>query len=148
MGEFFCGWRRKLGCVTLVVACVATAGWGRSFSDTDIIEFYVGKNSTEVLYSFDCSVVWKRFHDEESHDEISFPMWDTCPQTDYAFFDDPKFDWNWRWAGFGVGACYTEAAVLWIVPYWSITVPLTLLSAYLILWPGKRKPPAEKPVTR
>lgn len=28
--------------------------------------------------------------------------------------------------------------VQWMLPYWSISFPLTLLSAYLILWPGKR----------
>ena len=30
MGEFFHGWRRKVGIVTLVIACVFMAGWVRS----------------------------------------------------------------------------------------------------------------------
>jgi len=25
-----------------------------------------------------------------------------------------------------------------MIPYWMVAVPLTLLSAYLLLWPGKR----------
>jgi len=35
MAEFFKGWRRKVGCVTLVMACVFTAGWFRSLSHED-----------------------------------------------------------------------------------------------------------------
>jgi len=31
MGDFFKGWRRKAGCVTLVMACTFAAAWVRSF---------------------------------------------------------------------------------------------------------------------
>ena len=30
MGDFFHGWRRKVGLLTLVMACVFTAGWIRA----------------------------------------------------------------------------------------------------------------------
>ena len=36
MGEFFSGWRRKIGVVTLVTACVLMAGWIRSLRDGDV----------------------------------------------------------------------------------------------------------------
>ena len=32
MRDFFRGWMRKAGCVTLVMACVLTSAWLRSFS--------------------------------------------------------------------------------------------------------------------
>ena len=38
MGEFFQGWRRKIGCVTLVMAFVLVLGWIRSFYVEDFID--------------------------------------------------------------------------------------------------------------
>ena len=37
MGEFFKPWRRKLGIVTLVLACVFMGGWVRSYSAHDAL---------------------------------------------------------------------------------------------------------------
>lgn len=37
MREFFHGWKRKVGVLTLVIACVFAAGWIRSNSTTDIL---------------------------------------------------------------------------------------------------------------
>src|SRR5262245_25775563 len=38
MREFFKGWKRKLGVVTLGLACAFAAGWVRSYSEFDKIE--------------------------------------------------------------------------------------------------------------
>lgn len=37
MREFFRGWERKLGALTLMLACVFTAGWVRSLAMTDFL---------------------------------------------------------------------------------------------------------------
>lgn len=37
MRDFFKGWRRKIGVATLVMACVFTAGWIRSFAISDFL---------------------------------------------------------------------------------------------------------------
>jgi hypothetical protein len=37
MGEFFRSWHRKVGCVTLVMACLFTAGWIRSNEYREIV---------------------------------------------------------------------------------------------------------------
>src|SRR5665213_3931590 len=42
MGEFFIGWRRKTGCVTLVVALAITATWLRSHEYSDSYTFGYG----------------------------------------------------------------------------------------------------------
>src|SRR6266700_4979357 len=39
MGDYFKPWRRKLGVVTLLLACVFVAGWVRSLSTFDSIAF-------------------------------------------------------------------------------------------------------------
>ncbi len=47
-------------------------------------------------------------------------------------------EWRTDWIGFHFGAANATAGSIrrvefWIVPYWSIVIPLTLLSAYLLL---------------
>ena len=59
--------------------------------------------------------------------------------------------WTWRLCGFGV--CYDKLAtevgdrmISFAIPYWACTVPLTLLSAYLLLSkPRAAKPPVAQP---
>ena len=57
MGEFFNGWRRKTGCVTLVMACLLTDGWILSASRTDIANFrLLGKQ--HIVSSEEQSIQW------------------------------------------------------------------------------------------
>jgi len=37
MRDFFRGWKRKAGCVTLVTACLLMAGWVRSLGNAELI---------------------------------------------------------------------------------------------------------------
>ena len=60
MVEFFRGWRRKVGCVTLVVACLLTAAWFRSRSEMDRLTFSLGRR-THWLVSDQESLGWAAF---------------------------------------------------------------------------------------
>jgi hypothetical protein len=51
MGEFFKPWRRKLGVVTLVLACVFTAGWVRSLSRVNYIGIFSGVRTSHTVIS-------------------------------------------------------------------------------------------------
>lgn len=85
MPKFFHGWRRKLGCLTLLLACVFAVGWVRSPFIQDAIHIPCDDGD------YFCEIGQQR---------ISFIR----------------------------------------VPYWSIVIPMTLLSAYLLLskpWPIK-----------
>ncbi|MDB5345631.1 MAG: hypothetical protein JWP89_4008 [Schlesneria sp.] len=42
MREFFRGWRRKTGCITLVMACVVTGLWVRTLFFSDQFCFAIG----------------------------------------------------------------------------------------------------------
>ncbi len=55
MREFFRGSKRKVGCVTLVLACLSTLGWVRSQSATDVVAF-VAQGVTVNLYSHNGSL--------------------------------------------------------------------------------------------
>lgn len=148
MGEFFRGWRRKIGCLTLVMACMLATAWVRSFRFEDAYFYPNGPYITDSLFSSAGTVGLRR--DDES-------VWDIqSDDRDYGFRSRPcvgrrfglhadvrEWRWAWQWCGFGCasgGDSSGGEARIWALPYWSIVIPLTLLSAYLTLWkPRERK---------
>ena len=137
MGEFFKGWRRKIGVLTLVMACVFMGGWVRS----------------SVM--IDCLTVSKGwwFGTEYFMSSNGLCAWYTSIATDFpaiqwrsAYHDDPEYQttqiprtkWSWIDYGMSLGDVidendYASRLKIWVAPYWSIVVPLTLISAYLLL---------------
>ena len=97
MGEFFRGWRRKAGLVTLAMACLLATGWMRS---------YVAPSPPFSSWF-------------ESRDGVLF-LWNDILIEGVA------------WSG--------PRGALVFISYWSLVLPLTLLSVWLILskpWPAK-----------
>lgn len=47
----FCGWRRKLGAVTLLLAVAFAAGWARSFVVTDLLSFDMPADTRGIMAS-------------------------------------------------------------------------------------------------
>lgn len=144
MGSYFKSLRRKIGVVTLVLACVFMAGWLQSFRVDYLVEY-----RQHMLISIDGGLVWERpvrqpsvqSHDFHflSRDLKKFPFL-------AAPFTAPTPDDKWRWscAGFVIaeyevavttaaGTVSLETNRFYRVPYWSITVSLTLISALLLL---------------
>lgn len=101
MGDFFRGWRRKLGGITLAMACVLASAWVRSFSE------YHQR--------------WSRSFDEATSYSVTLRN------------DDIRIEsLTSSKTGF-----YRERSIA--IPY-VLAVPLTLSSAYLLLWqPNLRK---------
>jgi len=144
MGEFFKGWRRKIGVVALVMACVFIAGWVRSFSMMDfmLLPSLQGNDPRRLdrcLVSWDqCLVVLREGRRTGSYIS-SRPYGDLRDR----LFNNPALEW--KWSGFGFGSGATKGAPLHslvAVPYWSIVIPLTLISAYLLL--SKPRSPSQK----
>ena len=110
MREFFKGWRRNLGVLTLILACVVTAWWIKSlFSPT-------------LPYRL----------------QIDFE-----PQGLRVAIQEVEF------AAFTTGSLVTITRTnSWFnrlvvpLPYWSVVIPLTLLSAWLLL--SKPRHPCQK----
>jgi hypothetical protein len=140
MGEFFKGWRRQLGLRTLVVACVFMAGWVRSLTTTDQL---IGKEFFGQLHSFGSqsgAFYWIRLK------PCLPPVPATPPIPDLdrhslarkLGFLDIEIRQNsggmTMLAGNGIG-----------VPYWIITIPLTILSAFLLLSKPRPSTPKKTP---
>ena len=154
MGEFFKGWRRKIGLVTLALAMVLMCGWFRSYSASDWLSIHTGEFTIQSLASMDCSLVWGGIDGRESKFVPNIHMWHTG---EAISIDDDRLHKDgrqrFRWLGFEVVDFYEEYYVgdmqpplatvrstIWIFPYWSLVLPLTLLSAWLILMkPRKAK---------
>jgi hypothetical protein len=130
MGEFFKPWRRKIGCVTLVMALVFMLGWVRSLVVQDDIWIVVEDGTRYGLKSWEGGIEYLKMDIGNSFPHFgrraivfrkkraTQPLWIL---RDSMLANDTRVLVNW--VGF---------------PYWSIVIPLTLLSAYLILWPGKQ----------
>jgi hypothetical protein len=129
MSEFFKGWRRKTGCVALVMACVLMGMWVRSRYLVDELSALMPldvNNYTLMSYS-DC---------------IHMTVWKQAGLT-------PVEGWRWKSERLDAPRSVTiidswavellEDGLLWQIPYWFLVMPLTLLSAYLILWKPRPK---------
>lgn len=163
MSEFFYGWRRKAGCVLLVMACVVCMGWARSIEHLDAVSITVHRVEYRVasIYGKLSFIRNTPLHDDHT-EELQSVRWISETLSEGAWFFpneagvmtlldnwDINFGydllWRWDWGGlsFGSGVNQKDQAEVYDFPYFMFAVPLTILSAYLILWPGKRK--AAKP---
>lgn len=140
MRDVFRGWRRKVGCVLLLLACAVLVAWLRSYLvDNDTITF--ATNPHRQIYSHDGSVAWNiSYPDDTWGHDFFWPM--RAPARDIEPNALPQFNWRWEVCGF-VGSeisLYGYRVVQYWVPYWSIATPLALLAALLILWKPRSRP--------
>ena len=137
MGGFLKPWRRKIGVVTLLMACAIGAAWVRSLSVIDGISFATGIEMTESVVSAGGFVSLQTKCDRETV-QTTFER-NTIPLPDgFDGFNHPAMKWRWRCCGFGVGEIPAEVydgamITMRVIPYWSIVIPLTALSASLLL---------------
>jgi hypothetical protein len=147
MREFFRGWRRKVGCVTLVLAVAVTGMWARSFVVADQLRVsacsvasirgtVAAVRSTPPLASpqptystFLVSEIMNFKPDENGN----YPDW----------WGGVKVDQRWDLAGFHFGRRRIDqdqqSTIQLGFPHWSLVLLLTLLSAYLILWKPRKR---------
>lgn len=151
MHTYFHGWRRKTGVVTLVLACVLMGGWMRSTFLTDELGIPTWNHRGAALMSSGQSLLWIT-QDTNAATTGDYPLdWMTVDSSD-NLMNIEEIKWSWRQGGFGVGEWswlergdtsqegYRVTQTYRAFPYWCITIPLTLLSAYLILVPSRKRP--------
>lgn len=164
MREFFHSWRRQVGCIALVIALVAMTGWIRSLTQFDLCNCPFGPNYAVAMTSWKSAIAIRAGWALD--DPWTEYVWDTRDYDNWGYEDSPESS-NYRFTqpipdgsgcfvtwyllgkegGIGLSPldqrpyCYMVFA---IVPYWSVTFPLTLLSAYLILWNPRKKPGPDK----
>lgn len=124
MPDFFRGWRRKIGCVMLVVASVLAVTWGRSFIIRDTIVF--GLNGTgHYIVCTAGRIEWPTWWYADGH----------SPMTGMDWISGPEMSQPW------ILSVSNNIPVVstWIVSYWWLVLPCSMLSAYLILWKPRKR---------
>jgi hypothetical protein len=148
MGGFFKGWRRKVGCVALVMACALLGLSIRAQFVLDSFYFQFTESPPSYWLVTTGSGVYWDGSSEVDMTTRSLSRWDTIPYTpkqprDFtAWTPSDSVIWQRQWCGFYIGEIEASfgASSYWVVPYWAMILPLTLLSAFLILWPQRRAP--------
>ena len=134
MRDFFQGWKRKAGCVALVVACLCMAAWLRSAHSTEVINW--DNDSHEfILASIDTMFVVGIGVSTESF-QWAWPEFASTERSDFEDETEPVV-WCLNLAGIRFGMLImpppNHALCLLAVSYPFIVIPLTLLSAWLLL---------------
>ena len=115
MGEFFGGRKRKVGVLTLALACLFAAGWVRSSFQSDCLNIHFNRHMHCHLMSFRQMLYAACFFTELPRYESHFYWGNGLEYTDQS----PGFD--------------GDRSLCLCAPYWSIVLPLTALSALLLL---------------
>ena len=129
MGTFFHGWRRKTGLVTLLLACLFMGGWMRSVIGNDAIVLGFHREFTDLMIiSASGHLQFERFTFDFSKESESSFSFDTFPD---LFEDFPEtFHLGWQSGRSAMEDCWLDR---FTVLYWFIVIPLTALSAFLLL---------------
>lgn len=140
MRDFFKGWRRKAGVATLALACVFTVWWVRSLSVQDNIWIRLGDLNTTMFSSVGGHFAWVRYFLHDDNDAIGFFQWNTLEGSKFSDY----FEWSpvVQWSHPLFTYLEYENSVVCVVPAWCIVLPLTLLSAYMLL---SKPRPAKQP---
>ena len=138
MSDFFKGWRRKIGCVTLVMALVAMAGWVRSLLRQDIVSINVFPQQIAVesnlgtlhLFRYENFVIWV----QRGMPPITRFQWENLDVSDAksVVADRIASAASMSLSNYGWDAV-SPSVMKCVVPYWSIVLPLTALAAYFLL---------------
>lgn len=150
MHTFFHGWRRKAGVVALGLALMLASLWLRTQAATDLV-IIQRSGIRNMFHSYDGRVIWCNLTLKPS----TFPPkvfsrpfeWKTYDQPYYPYSrmtgpvrSNPN-NWDWEWHGvyFGQENYVNGRTTIWAAPYWIFTIPLTLISAYLLLWKPRKR---------
>ena len=141
MRVFFKGWKRKAGIATLALTCLITVGWMRSIVVADFLAYPLNQTPLLEVASNSQSIGWKIQPDAGSDLSWDRLDWASLPAEPVSWWE-ANFHWVWRQYGFGVadGIEHTsgvlpnfEPSTIVVFPYWSLILPLTMLSSYLLL---------------
>ncbi len=145
MGNVFQGWRRKTGCVTLLMALTVLAAWGRSqiSADTFSIPLAGGIQYQASLRQTDFCLIKTRTVELKTNEFVTYLDGDFFVSIHREPIDEKQSqetvesqpDGN---VGEHVMSITGPTSVLidcgqTVIPYWYLMTPLTLISAVLLL---------------
>lgn len=148
MFELFKGWRRKGGCVALLMALISMGVWLRSRHIVEVVTSVSEHGRRQSLALTPDAYEWIRH--EGSGQSVAIPRfmnvgWESIDARDAECFKPGngwRAVWNWEFVGFqfgrfelGVSGLILGEIAIWKVPHFGLALSLSMLSAYLIFWP-------------
>lgn len=144
MAKYFRGCWRKIGGLTLVLALLFMVGWIRSVVVEDSLTAQCDGLITIYLGSKNQGLVWARLQETKGPQHPLFARyrlgWRSQKITKGPFdgIEEYATQSRWNWCGFRFEEGDLELPVkirltVRVIPYWSIVLPLTLLSIGLLL---------------
>lgn len=115
MREFFRGWRRKAGCVALVIACT--------------IQAIGAARGSHLLLKMDLILL--------ESDLIPYRIVVARKNLKLVKVASRLSEFSWQLIGGNLSI--TDEDICYDIPYWSLVLPPTLLSAVLLLWPRPKR---------
>lgn len=134
MASFFRGWKRKVGVVGLVLACVLMVAWVRSTLVKDHLTQNYGNGSSIQATAFDSHVglVVRTGFSRTGKSEVRW-----LSSRLESIHEWAKERGGWDTYRLGMGAIHQEfeggSLKAWFIHLGLITLPLTLISACLLL---------------
>ena len=150
MREFFRGWRRKVGVGTLLLACLISAAWGFSTHVYALVDHHFGDWQYHAL-SYDGKFALWRYKPNDWVRKRRVQLihcWgaNRSDLDNYRITIEAQKDvYSRRFAACGFSNQGRENEIgptefmEFTVPYWQPILPLTLLSACLILWKPRQR---------
>ncbi len=163
MAEFFHGWRRKFGLLTLLLTLMLLGGWVRSLNRIERFTFHTSPYKYNLIGSFQANVAWQQI---TPVDELNWAVASkaSAPELFHEFAEsvsersiaellsaEDKFNWRFRCCGIEWGERQQKTSLgavqvtIWRLSYWSLIIPLTLISLWLLI-SKPRKSTQNKPV--
>lgn len=144
MRDFFRGWRRKIGCVTLVMACMLMGLWMRSDTTMDQLSYSpysVISIRGRIAAICDGRTIPRNSqifitHSAAEINNFQPDAYGNCPR----WWETQQPSERWDFAGYHLARNRQDSSPSFEIgfPNLSITIPLTLLSAYLLLWTPRK----------
>ncbi|HEY4261983.1 MAG TPA: hypothetical protein VGM98_17570 [Schlesneria sp.] len=140
MGTYFHGWRRKVGCVVLMMAMMTSVAWGRSFLVADVFLFSTSVGRWHIVTSELGEFQWLSSQSLRWR-KADWGRYPIPPTNFYPQLDHENSESYVRYTELvSMGPTFKLQSFELTLAYWMIVGPLTLLSAILILWPKKKSP--------
>lgn len=116
MREFFRGWKRKVGVVTLVIACQFMVGWLRSIYYEDSVLIRTGSRTMVAFETESGSIRWAIITFPDRIRFLKFIVWECVPSPHS-----------------GLSVIEMAGATRHDVQYRFVVIPATCLAVYLLL---------------
>lgn len=148
MRELFRSFRRKLGLGTLLLTLALMAGWFRSDSVADELLIRVQRNFEYAFLSSPDGLQWSgrrsTGHEPPTDGDqlFEYQAWRFMGEYPDLFWFEREWQWDCCGLHFGQGINPTlprYRETYWIFPYGFVVIPLTLMSAWLLLGTPRQK---------